>query len=325
MTTGNIPTPLLDAGTSPTPLLSAANPYPTNVSNVLGTVVDSSDFHTKRFVTPDSLTTKLNPRRLATYGFGSNIIGSDPASSGPFYVFITTPDINITNETAINFLGLGQPTAPIGLASLLTGGTGIIKLLSNLVQNFSTQDVVLDIHQVGETFEGAKLTTPKSTLNSRQDGTLQLEYQEYQGLPVTLLHKIWIDYIEAVTRGLLNPKHTVPNYISLRILDYASSVYAIQTQADGSTIEFGVRFTGLFPTAIPTSVWNGRMGGVDNIKVTIPYAYSFMEPMDPKIFTEFNISVGNPSVSIIQTTLPQSKRSVYKLVFTEGLTHTGLA
>ena len=295
-------------------------------SSTTGTTATSTDltaFYKKRNVTPAELLTTFNPQRLDPHGLGSEGIGGDPAATGPFYVFVTKPDLNLASANTKKFLGIGQPTAPANIANLLTGGgaSGVIKMLTNLCESYGMSDIVLDIHSIGETWDGSKLVVPKSTLNSRQDGTLQLEYQEWSGLPVTTLHRIWVDYIDAVTRGTILPKSDgATNYISLRILDYACSIYAFQMQPDASTIEFGVRFTGCFPTAVPLSPWGGKLGTSEGIKVSIPYAYSYMEAMDPAIFYEFNTSAAGTGVSIANVTLPQSGRRVFKLTFTEGKT-----
>jgi hypothetical protein len=231
--------------------------------------------------------------------------------------------MNVGTDAAKKFLGIGQPTAPANIANMLTGGgaSGIIKMLTNLCESYGMSDIVLDIHTVGETWDGSKLVVPKSTLNSRQDGTLQLEFQEWSGTPVTTLHRIWVDYIEAVTKGTLLPKSDNGiNYVSARILDYACSIYAFQLQPDGSTIEFGVRFTGCFPTSEPLSQWGGKIGNSEGVKVSVPYAYSYMEAMDPAIFYEFNTSAAGTGVSISNVALPQSGRKVFKLTFTEGKT-----
>ena len=281
--------------------------------------MDLTAFYEKRNPKPSDLLSTFNPQRLHAHGYGTEGIGGDPASTGPFYVFVTRPDLNLGTDAAKKFLGIGQPTAPEPIAKLLQGGAGLIKLITNLAEGYSVQDVNLDTYAIGENWEGAKLSTPKSTLNSRQDGTIQLEFQEYSGLPITALHKIWIDYIEAVTKGILNPKYDSPNYIGQRILDYACSIYVFQTQPDGETIEFGARFTGAFPTAIPFSPWAGKVGNSEGVKVTVPYVYSFMEPMDPAIFAEFNVSAGKHGVTIENVSLENSKRKAYRLKFTEGL------
>jgi hypothetical protein len=120
---------------------------------------------------------------------------------------------------------------------------------------------------------------------------MQIEYQEWSGLPVTLLHKVWVDYAEAVSRGNIAPK-TTPDYIKLRQLDHAVAIYAFQCLPDATTVEWGAKWTGCIPTAIPTSSWAGQIGGHDVIKVTVPYSYAFYEPLDAAIFADFNIASG---------------------------------
>ena len=276
---------------------------------------DLKAFYDKRYITPADLLDKLNPQKLKATGFGTPGIGGDPASTGPFYVFITTPDLNILEENARKYLKIGEPMAPEAIARLLTGGNGVIKLLTNLAEGFSPQDIVLDTYSVGEGWDGSKMTVPKSTLNSRQNGTAQIEFVEWSGLPITNMHRMWVDYIEAVTKGILSPKYGNPNYITARILDYACSIYYFQTLPDARTIEFGVRFTGAFPTAVPYTPWSGRLGNSEGIKVSIPYAFSYMEPMDAMIFDEFNISAKNSGVVIKTETLRDSQRKAYVIDF----------
>lgn len=282
---------------------------------------DLSSFYEKRYIKPADLLAKFNPQHLKASGHGGPGIGGDPASTGPFYVFVTTPDLNILSESARKYHQIGTPVAPEEIAKLLTGGAGFIKMLTNLAEDFGVQDVSLDTYNVGEGWDGAKLTVPKSTLNSRQNGTLQIELLEYAGTPVTTLHRLWVDYIEAVTKGIISPKRDgAIDYIIRRILDYACSVYYFSLLPDARTIEFGVRFTGCFPTAIPYTAWSGKIGGIDAVKVNIPYAFTYMEPMDPAIFTDFNKSAGQAGVSIKEATLVDSQRKAYVLEFAEGKT-----
>jgi hypothetical protein len=272
-----------------------------------------------RFVTPSDLIDTFNPERLSAHGAGGPGIGPDPASTGPFYVFVTTPDLNLDDKDAGLKLGIGTPTAPLAIARKLTGASGFIKLLTNMAESYSVQDIVMDVHQIADGWDGSRLTVPKHTLNSRQDGTVQIEYAEWSGTPVTTLHKVWVDYIEAVTKGFIYPKQdSVKRYITGTILDYASSIYCFQLRADGRTIEFGMRYTGCFPTAIPYSPWSGRVGNPEGIKVTVPYAYSYLEVMDMAIFGDFNRAAGGAGVVISVETPPGAVRSTLCLNFSEG-------
>ena len=283
---------------------------------------DLTAFYEARNIKPGDLITTFNPQRIKPHGFGNTAIGGDPAATGPFYIFVTRPDLNIFSQEATNALSIGTPVAPREIAELLCfdKGTGFIKLLTNLAEGFGVQDVVLDTYSIGEGWDGSKMNTPRSTLNSRQDGSLQIEFQEWSGLPVTTLHRLWVEYIEAVTKGILVPKTGTPDYMLDRVLDFACSIYYFQTLPDAQTIEFGVRFTGCFPTAVPFSPWNARLGNAEGVKVSVPYTYAYMEPMEPWIFKEFNSSAGSSGVSVGETTLPDSKRKVYSLNFSEGKT-----
>ena len=288
-------------------------------------MTDLSKFYATRNTTPGDLITKLNPFRFKAHGYGNNTIGSDPAVTGPFHVFFTRPDCNLSTDAARNRLGIGTPMVSNGIADLLMngGGGGLNKMLSNLVEGYDIPDMVLDTTAVGETWVGAKMQIGKSTLNSIQDGTATFEFLEYSGLPVTQLNNLHVQYIEAVTRGHLNPKYNSPNYINQRILDYAISIYLFMCAPDGITIEFGARLTGVYPIGVPYSSFPGRKGPSEAIKVRVPFYYSYMEAMNPSIFNEFTAVAQSSGVSIREVLLQNTQRHAYQLQFTEGLTPWG--
>ncbi len=264
----------------------------------------------QRYISPADLVDGFNPERLLPQGPGNAFIGGDPAATGPFYVFFTRPNLNISGDGAANAaarLGIGTPTAPAELAQYLQGGQGLIYLLSNLCTGYDAQDIVLDTHNIAEGWDGAKQTIPRGTINSRQDGTVNLTFREWSGTPVTLMNKIWVDYIDAVAKGFLSPTAAT---LRARELDYACSIYCFQTLADGATIEFGCRFTGAYPTAVPFSPWGGKIGGGEGVEVTVPFHYNFYEPMDAAIFDEFSqialndniiVGAGNPFAPVTGT------------------------
>ena len=282
-----------------------------------GGAVDS--FLKQRYITSNDLLSKFNPEHLKVKGAGNGAFGADPAATGPHYVFVTTPDLNLEGTRATKVLGVGTPSAPTELAKTLSGGTGFIKILTNLADGFPTQDVVLDTHTIGEGWEGSKMSVPRHTLNSRQDGTFQLEYHDMAGLPVLLIHKLWVDYIDAVTKGTLSPKTGAIDYIKARILDYAVSIYCFHLLPDARTIEFAVRYTGCFPSAIPYSALAAKVGSSEAIRLNIPYTFSYMEPLDAAIFNEFNQVANGTGVSVTEQGAPGATRRARYLNFDDSL------
>lgn len=280
----------------------------------------------QRYLDTGELLTTFNPERLEVHGSDAPGLGADPATTGPAYVFVTTPDLNLFSPDDGSIiaaqLGIGSPVAPVEIAKLLTGGSGFIKLLTNTADPASLSDVVLDTMTVGDGWDGVKMTVPKNAVNSRQSGTLQVEYDEYVGTPITLLHKLWIDYVDAVTRGTLFPK---TGHIVNRVVDFMASIYVVQCLNDGETIQMMARYTGVTPTAQPFSAFKGVRGNSERVKVTVPYAYSFYEVMDNVLFSEFNVASAGTGVSIEgASTSPTNQggtkvaggRLVYRLKFT---------
>ena len=99
---------------------------------------------------------------------------------------------------------------------------------------------------------------------------------------------MWVDYISKVFRGEFIPKR---DYITSRILDYACSVYVVICGPDGESILFWTKYTGVFPTNIPSSAFNWSKGNLMKMpEYTISYKYAWKEDFNPMALAEFNIN-----------------------------------
>ena len=222
----------------------------------------------------------------------------DPAIQGPYVVLFTRPDLNLSEPTARSYLGVGGPSAPENLVipNLESGFTqrGFIPLLTNSVMSAPHQDIVLDTGNIGENWQGAMWTTAKDTINSIQSGSVSINFMEWAGSPISKLFRVWVEYISAVVRGRLTPKK---QYIERKIIDFHTSIYSLQLAPDGRTVLWASKFTGAFPTGVPSSAFEGSKGNTNLINLSIPFSFQYYEAMDPNIFTDINHSSNNITIS----------------------------
>ena len=189
-----------------------------------------------------------------------------------------------------SYLGIGTPIVQSIIYEQLISGNGFIPLLTNTCLSFPHQDITLDTLDLWENWSANKMTLPKDSVSSRQGGQVSLDFQEYAGAPVSSLIRLWVEYIDGVSKGRFYPKE---RYLNIRVLDYAVTIFVFLLEPDGRTIEWGSKYTGCFPSAIPGSAFTGHIGSSDGVKVSVPFNYSYYETMDPAIMSDFNSAYGD--------------------------------
>jgi hypothetical protein len=220
----------------------------------------------------------------------SNPIDHDVYVKGIPYVFITTPKLNLSEENVNrdDFLIYMKHVEPDLFKLLTTSGTTVspfIKILSNAFRGIDGKDLASRTIDVGETFYGYKQTLPISIVDSQVGDTVTLHFEEYKTLPITKLHKLWVEYTEKVRRGTFEPSQDA---IQKRYIDYVSSIYYFVLDFDGENILYWAKYTGAVPISVPYSelVTDGKNHEIPELSVE--YVYSFKEDMNPAIFSDFN-------------------------------------
>ena len=218
------------------------------------------------------------------------------------YVFFTRPDLNIlTSGSSANSLVLTDQTNydmkykyiyknnPWSLKSLVQAGNSHHKfmvLLSNEALSYEVGDVVIKTVEHGETYNGNKIIYGFSDQESNAAGEMSIRYRDTVNLDIYKLHMIWVDYINKVSRGIFAPKNT---YLKERILDYAVSCYYFLCGADGSTILYWQKLTGVFPVNTGENVFSWDSGTLlAKPEINIKYMYAFKSAMDMYSLYEFN-------------------------------------
>ena len=242
---------------------------------------------------------KFNRYRLPTPN--NELIGSKG------HIFFTRPDMNLSfandkGESVLNLdVGVSHAHAtalmysmlkshPV-LSSYLMGasagaGHSFIPILTDRCTGLDVQDEVLETTEHGETLTGWKNTYGQSTIKTKTAGTVNVNFRDDDMLSVYKIMKIWIEYINAVYRGEAMPN---PAHANRRELDYAISIYYFLTKTTGEDILYWCKYTGCFPTNIPSSNFADSVN--ETIKqptYTITFNYSKKDDYNPLHVAEFN-------------------------------------
>lgn len=219
------------------------------------------------------------------------------------YVFFTRPALNLYDHVSYTEIKLLDVVSrdPVyyyldnnnrqllrSLTKTFSGMHDFNPFLSNMAQSFELSDESIETIEHGKTFTGHMVKYGRHNIKSKTAGTFSVDYIDDNEYKVYKIHKAWCDYISKVYRGEFEPEEY---YIKNRILDYACSVYYFLCGEDGETILFWSKYTGVFPTNIPSakSSWNkGTLLKMPEISVN--YEYAWKEDFNPVSLAEFNIN-----------------------------------
>jgi hypothetical protein len=139
---------------------------------------------------------------------------------------------------------------------------------------------ILSIHNTSVTPPGSTLgkTTHTSIGNMKWNNPTTLElgdeitckFNEYAGVPIYRIHRAWVNFIIDTNLGLNN--HPEPVYVE----DMKANMWYATTRPDGKTIEFGAKFTGVWPTKSPTDIFVSDIASSDKIDVDMSYSIDHM-------------------------------------------------
>ena len=211
-------------------------------------------------------------------------------------VFITSPHMNLTSDNIgrDGFFLYVNATRPDLLKSLSFPHTSrpFIPIVSNQFKGISIPSTQTTAREVNETFYGYRQNLPSTTVNSVAGGELSITYAENKYLDIVSLHKLWLDYTEFISRGIMRPSDLMKRK---RMIDYTASIYYFLLDFDGETIQFYSKYTGCSPSAVPYDYFSSEVAAPELSDVSIDYLFSYKEDLDPDILLDFNITSLRPS------------------------------
>ena len=263
---------------------------------------------------------------------------SDALVKGFPILFVTTPVLNLSKKNIsnsqffkymsdynhglfkmLNFNGFGSNGSEDQNIPWHTTQP-FIPLLTNKFVSVDVKDTQAASKEFGTTFYGFKMELPGPLIDSINGGQFSIQFLETRDAAITKIFKVWLEYIEGVTRGKF---HTSQEAINQKILDYTCSVYYFLLDMDGETIQYYCKYTGCTPTNVPYSQYAQESnGGHDIVNMSIDFNYSLKEDMDPQILTDFNATMFNApelltggtedKIGILKSTAPMAGSTNYK-------------
>lgn len=144
-------------------------------------------------------------------------------------------------------------------------------------------EAVLNTHNLALTPPG--VTINKNTMNSTGGfkwstptnmdvgDTVTVRYNEYSGVPIYRIHKLWLNFIRNTNLGITETGGETSN---LYQRDYKATLLYATVRPDMKTMEFYAKFTGVFPSKSPTDVFASDVTTSDKLEIDMEYSIDFM-------------------------------------------------
>ncbi len=179
-----------------------------------------------------------------------------------------------------------------------TGGTldynirnNFIPLLSNtLTSTLQLPDKSAEYIETNGNVYGTKVRYRGSSSGSK-NFTFSLEFQDTRFYDVYMFFRIYDEYITLKNLGIVGPKQ---RQIWRKILHDQFSIYKITVDEDGTTITHFAKYTGVFPTSVPTSMFSDMNNTDPKGRLSIEFNAFEVEDMNPYILREFNSVSSSP-------------------------------
>lgn len=186
-----------------------------------------------------------------------------------------------------------------------------IPLFTNKIRNFQITDTTIGQNENFDTRHGFRMPLPTHKVDSIGSGSLSINCYETYNLDFMKMMSIWVNYASNVTDGTF---HGNPEMIKNGVIDYMSSVYYFVLAPDGKTLKYWSKYTGVWPTTIPSSVLSFTRGEQNIVELDLQFAYTSKEDMNPSILEDFNrLSLNyfeDRTLNIEEDIYPSIKRSI---------------
>lgn len=227
------------------------------------------------------------------------------------YVFFTKPDLHLlkknnkeatilaTSLTPYSFFNDMVDRYPhimkqLQLSANPASTPPFMQILSNTIRSeleVPSLESENDI-ETGANVYGTKITYRGSSYASDQDLSFSIEFEDNKYLEVYTLFKIYDEYCRLKNMGMIeldynndDDQHWI-EYTLNKVLHDQFSIYKFITDADGMSLIYWCKYTGVFPTGAPRDAFSSMDGGPQ--KLTVQFKANFFRDMDTSILAEFN-------------------------------------
>ena len=233
------------------------------------------------------------------------------------YVFFTRPDLNILTGSGSNCTANAQTLNHSESALIWRRNPELFKLLtdcnrcndpnnfnlllSNQVTSFDIRDEEITSIKAGKSWNDYEMVYGDS-YTGRAAGEFSCNFMETSDYSIINLIKLWVTYIDNVSRGAWSPSYQLtPNrsgmnksHVFTKTLDYAASAYVFKCGPDGEDVLYWSKYYGVFPmnTGANALSWDLSTPIGDAPKLNIKFSYSYKKDLSPISLLEFNHIAG---------------------------------
>lgn len=246
------------------------------------------------------------------------------------FIFMTKPDLNLYALDANNniipgsmnpdlkiipefkYIGRNKDVGFDILDSLEyqqtgSGNTPWLSIITNQAEGYSPIDREIGYTEVGETFHGHKVLYGKHDFKHNASGTITIPFSERRDLSLYYTLKLWTEYIHAINLGLVGPH---PSHIANAELDYAVSLFYIQTDETMENIIYWEKLTGVFPLKCPDSFFEWTKGSNSkSMEHSIEFAYSMRTVLKSSDLYEINALYKKNAIFEYPTDVPSMRET----------------
>lgn len=229
------------------------------------------------------------------------------------HVFFTRPDLNVMKFGGAGPIGQTQNHTESAmlwrrnplLFKLLTDSKragdsdNFNLLLSNQCTSIDVKDENLTTKEAGKSWSGYEMQYGDQ-YSGRAAGEFSCNFVELNDYSIINLIKLWISYIDNVSRGVWSPSYNLQgegvatginqSHVYTKTLDYGASAYVFKCGPDGEDILYWTKYYGIFPVNTGASVLSWELGQNigDAPRLNINFKYSFKRDLNPISLIEFN-------------------------------------
>lgn len=232
-----------------------------------------------------SLGKKDLAKTFDTFRFGES---KEALVKAKWYCFFTTPNIHVGKDSDFYKYNAYAANLPESFLNMFANSNFLLPL-TNLAENFSPSDITADSISYGENLLSLKQVFNGNHFSSMSGGSFNVEVEETTTNLATWIIKVWFDYIAQVRTGAIrrNPAKTMSSLTALKQIDYAASMFYLLVKEDGEIMYYS-KYTGIVPTAIPYSQYNGSGADGSIVKLNIPFSYHIKEDLEIEILGDIN-------------------------------------
>lgn len=166
-----------------------------------------------------------------------------------------------------------------------------IPLLSNtLVSTLPLPDRNAEYVETNGNVYGTKIRYRDSSSGAK-NFNFSLEFQDTRFYDVYMFFRIYDEYINLKNLGIVGPKQ---RQVWRKVLHDQFSIYKIVVDEDGTTITQFVKYTGVFPTTVPSSMFSDMNSTEPKGRLSVEFSCFEVEDMNPYILREFNAVSASP-------------------------------